>query len=261
MDFQVHELKWTPEKVTRFWNFQAQKPVHQGYFSKMVGDAIIQIARKYDALNGPALDYGAGPGYLTEWLLSHGIKTMACDISMDSLQILDGRLTRNPLFQGIHCLEGDTPLPTDTFGSVFLCETLEHLFPDSRRNIISSIRNALKEDGHIIITVPNDENLSAKTVFCADCGAWFHPIQHIASFTPRALGTLMEAHGFQTIFCEPVNFWSWTGAHRTLYRRGWKCLRRCLAKLKPAKDQEVPPMPNLIYVGRKMSMNPIPPKQ
>ena len=69
-----HEVKWTTENVQRFWDFYGNNEAGEdSYFSKKFAARIVGMARRYARLEGPVVDLGCGPGFLSEELLRQGL--------------------------------------------------------------------------------------------------------------------------------------------------------------------------------------------
>jgi len=84
------------------------------------------------------------------------------------------------------------PLQDGEAGAVFLIEVLEHLPPEVAAKALAECRRVLQPGGHLIVTVPNEENLAANAVACPDCGCVFHRMQHVRRFSQRSLAEEMQ---------------------------------------------------------------------
>lgn len=250
--FRRHELEWTPEKIARFWDFESQNAAKKGeYFTLQIGNALVRLARMNHVLTEPVLDYGAGMGYLTESLVAQGVRCAACDFSPASVESMNCRLAERPFFLKCKLLETlPSSMPADTYGTVFLVETLEHLLPEWKKNTLQEVWRVLKSGGHVIVTVPYAEPLDAAKVMCADCGAVFHRVQHVATFDERSLSSVMAEHGFSTIACRPMELRMLTdkriGHSKTVRAQ----MRRILERLR-LLNPRVASTPHLVYIGQK----------
>jgi SAM-dependent methyltransferase len=250
--FTPHDLEWTPEKIARFWDYESRNEAKRGkYFTLLMGDALVRLARRKGVLVEPVLDYGAGVGGLTERLARQGLRCMACDYSPASVDALNARLKDASSFEGCRLIEAiPTSLPADSFGLVYLVETLEHLQQDWMSLTLGEVRRLLRPGGHVLVTVPHDENLEMGKVICADCGAVFHRVQHVNSYNETSLSAVMEKAGFACVFCQPLQLWTWSD-EGTRYAKTLRArLRRILQRFR--NRPPVRTTPHLVYIGRKI---------
>ena len=107
--------------------------------------------------------------------------------------------------------------------------------------LMKEAHKILKKNGKIIITVPNNEDLESKKCLCPECGASFHPIQHLRSFNTDTLELYMRNCSFETRSCGGTFFYS---KYQTRFGRFKKLLRY--------KFIEDKVKPNLLYIGEKL---------
>ncbi|HUP64530.1 MAG TPA: class I SAM-dependent methyltransferase [Thermoanaerobaculia bacterium] len=202
-----HEVVWTEGRIARFWQFYAQNTAaHESYFSKQLGGAILRFVNKYIRPAPPVLDLGCGPGFLVTELVKSGLSCVAIDSSPESiaslrrlaageagvLEILVGSVDRVPLADG-------------RVGCVFLVEVLEHLSPDLSDRTIAEAARVLRPGGHVVITVPNEEDLDARKIACPDCGCVFHRVQHLQSLDAVRLKILLADHRLEPVLIASLN--------------------------------------------------------
>lgn len=238
--FKPWELKWEVEHIQRFWNWWASTPALEYlYFSNQVGDPILDEISLYIRLTGTVVDVGSGPGYIVSKLLQRGINTLAVDVSAESVNRLNERLSGNSHFMGAR-LSTFEAVPIDDFTAdvVLLIETIEHLDDKALQSILSEILRITKRGGYIAVTTPNEENLAEHQVICPNCGCVFHTMQHIRSFSADSLRQVMQAAGFTEIVCRPTLF--------SYYPKLFRLLHRLKYKLKEKK------LPHLLYIGQKL---------
>jgi SAM-dependent methyltransferase len=200
--FHPHAVIWTPAKIARFWDALGSSTLDADlYFSKQVGDALIDlVARAVPLRTARVLDYGSGPGYLVEKLVKSGITTAALDTSPASVAALQTRLGGHSKFLGAVLSNAiHNPLADNTFDVIFFLETLEHLLPDQITPTLSEIRRLLHPGGYLILTTPNQENLERSQHICPDCGARFHSMQHVTSWTADSVSEILCEHGFKPL--------------------------------------------------------------
>jgi SAM-dependent methyltransferase len=239
MDYREHEVEWTAEHVRRFWDFMSRQAAgHGNYFARQVGDAVVELARTRGSLRGPVLDYGAGDGSLVRCLLEAGVQPVyACEYSPESVDAINRRFEADARFRGCSRVDG---LPDIPFEAIFLLEAIEHLVGGALEGTLARIARALKPGGVFVVTTPNSENLAEGKVACPECGAVFHRMQHVNSFTPDSLSGLLARHGFEPVFCGAV----WLGDFKP-GKRVKRALKAMLGRLVR------PDRPHLVFVGRK----------
>jgi len=246
MDFQKHELIWTDEKIRRFWDWMSNEPAYDDqYFSKVLGGAIVDFAVRRGNLprTGAVLDFGCGPGNLLEKLLESGIACSGAEFSQGSIQKAFSRLSSKPGFGGIIQIN-DFPIPKDagSFDFIFLIETVEHIKPEAFDETTREIHRLLKPRGRVMITTPYREDLKASGVLCSDCGAIFHRMQHLRSWSDDDLRADMERRGFRTVICEGTDLLN-PGLERFAIR--------FLRNVKSLFSRKQRKTEHLIYIGEK----------
>ena len=245
MEYRVHQAEWTDEKVARFWNHLNDNE-DLAYFAQTAGKEVLALARKYIEIRDNVLDYGTGRGYLIEHLLRLKSCTVTgCDFSPSSVEYVNDKFRGNANFQGCILIENlPSPINSDSFETVFLLETIEHLINEHFSETLSEIHRILKTGGFVVITTRNEENLNKSMVVCPDCGCVFHPVQHVKSFSRPGIMELMGTLGFETVVCETRHL----GRDFFPLKQLLKLYRRVVST-GGHKD------PNLIYIGRKRRPN------
>lgn len=244
MEFKIHDVEWTDEKVSRFWTFQNQyEPFEETWFTRQVGRGIINFMRTRTDIRGTILDYGTGKGHLVQHLLDLG-SVYGFDFSPESVLNVDRKYGQHKNYKGTSLIgsgENFTSFQSDFFDVVFLIEAIEHLTDKYLQSTLKEIHRILKKGGAIIITTPNDENLPLQHVLCPDCGGVFHRVQHMRKFNESDLKALMESQGFRTKSCGVTNF-----SHYNEMNSVMNAMRRMLRGLRGNSVQ-----PHLWYVGEK----------
>lgn len=238
-DFEQHRVQWNREKVVRFWNYHSALPWSGStYASNQMGDALLQLLRKEVPVQGrDVLDFGSGPGYLTEKLTKRGARTHAADFSQASLDAVRARVGNDPKLNGLTLLTGlPSSLPTAGFDVAFFIETIEHLLPDDLEATLVELHRVVKPGGLLVTTTRNEEDLEKENVLCPDCGAVFHRIQHLTSWSAASLSAVLDRHGFDRVTTKTVLFRPFKR-----FSRLWELLYS-IAGVKKV---------NLVYVGRK----------
>lgn len=243
-EFRRHEIEWTDEKVARYWDYSSANPEYEdSYFSKAVGDLVLDEVQRIVPLKGRILDFGCGPGYLMEKLIARGIPVEGVDFSEDSIAAVNKRLSGSALFQGArHSPRLPVEQPDHSYDILFLVETIEHILTPLLEPTLVELNRLLKVGGKIVITTPNRENLDALKVMCPECGCTFHRIQHVHTWSAESLTNLMNQFGFQTV-----------RTVETTFRRG--DILNNVYKFYFWASRRI--RPNLIYVGEKIRSMPV----
>ncbi len=228
---------WTEDSIKKFWDLRTQiNPDY--YFSKKFGKDIIRSVKNKVNLNSDILDFGSGPGHLTQLLLANKKSFVAaCDISPKNVESLNKNFSQLSNFKGGFLVEDNLfHKYANSFDVIFLIECIEHLLPDQIDQYCTNLLGLLRKGGVLVITTPNQENFLKQMSICPNCHTYFHRIQHLNQWSTQTLSSRMEALGFKTEYCYTTAF---TGyfylnylyglAHKFYY--GYK--------------------PNLVYIGKK----------
>lgn len=229
----THNVDWTPEKVAATWDFYGRtRGGDNWYFSSHAGRWIVaDVERRLPLRRRRILDFGCGRGDLLAHLFARGITASGLELSEESARETEERFAQEPRFQGV--FTKGSKLRDASFDIVFLVEVVEHLLDDQVAEVLAEVRRLLSPGGAVVATCPNSEDLGASRVRCPDCGAAFHPVQHVRSLDPRSIAELFEAHGFRTMSAEGT-YWGLTR----------------LAKLRTRLRNPGPlPIPHLLYIG------------
>ena len=208
--FDIHPVEWNERTIKNFWDFQARHPGSQEhYFTNRWGREIVALLDHSVRLKGAeVLDYGCGPGYLIEHLLSAGAQVTGLEYSTNSVEAVERRYKGHPSWKGCKLASGEGMDASwdQNFDVVCCIETLEHLPDDQLRIVLAQIREYLKPGGVALFTTPHQEDLEANMVCCPECGAMFHRWQHIRRWTAETLKTKLETSGFTPVFIEGISF-------------------------------------------------------
>jgi len=229
-------LEWNAEKVSSFWNFHVAN--HTSFFADQVGKQIVEFFGNRFDRDCKILDFGAGSGALTRHLLQRGNFVGAFDVNSVVVQRLDRELHDHPRFLGAFS-EDALQKFEGTFNIIFLLEVIEHLSDEELSKLMKSCRALLCENGMLIITTPNNEDLSKSLVFCPECGHFFHRWQH-----QRAWSSISLRHSLTDFGFAPVDI------GETFFARGGFFLRMA-GGMKRKFLGQTPTWPNLYAVARK----------
>lgn len=235
-------ITWTDEKVARMWDFYSNVPsISDVYFAKQFGRQLLRTARLNIGRSLDVLDFGCGPGHMWEQLraLESRWRYTALDFSSRSIESIERRAAGHPLFRGGFCANTlPSQLPADGFDVCLLVEVLEHLSDEHLRSTLEEVVRLVKVGGHVLVSTPNDEDLTRLTTICPDCSCVFHQWQHVRSWRKGTLVETMASYGLECVFAEPMN----------LHQKSW--LHRALARIL-GRDRRPGAMPHLVAVFRK----------
>lgn len=265
--FSSEEDFWTPARIARFWDLVAQEPrLGHTYFSLAHASHIIAISRLFGMANGSrVLDYGCGPGYLSQQLAIAGFSTTGFEHSAASAESANMRLKGLENWDG--CFTAET-MPenfnTNAFDWVFSVEAYEHLRDEWIPQYFQGIRQYLKNNGYLFITTPNNENLDDNLIVCPCCESKFHRWGHLRSVSANDLRQVAEHFGFEVIACHPINLEHMSNMHVTMVDRVRAALKLCGRTVRAAPADTAPMLlallktikasknkPHLILIARK----------
>lgn len=159
---------WDKKDVLDFWEKN-----EADYAGDVSAHEILKMSKKY--IGNSVLDVGAGSGALINLIPN----SIGLDIASKQENIIKGDIT-------------DIPFEDQSFDTIFATEVLEHLDNDTLNRGMAEISRVLKKGGHLIVTVPCNENLSQNTVSCPDCGTKFHRWGHIQVFNEDNIKQLLK---------------------------------------------------------------------
>lgn len=229
--------EWSPQAIARFFGWLSKnKP--DVYFSKQVGGSLVRFLEMADVLHGKVIDYGCGPGYLLEFMTNKGLELSGADFSPDAVRSTNARLDGKIGWLGATLIESlpSAELGESAFDLAACIETLEHLDDDALEQTLKQLSRIVKPDGHIMLTTPASEDLAKATGYCAFCDSEFHSWQHVRSFSPQSLKTLVENNGWEVTFCQSISLFRllprpWPGKWNVTLRYLVGSLQRFRAKL------------------------------
>jgi SAM-dependent methyltransferase len=218
-------MEWTAERVAAFWDWHSQFP--EQYFAHRHGAALAAQLARHVPPPAHVLDYGSGPGFLLPHLLAAGYQVTACDVSPESLARAVAQAAGHPRFAGALATD-DPALAATGFDAVVMTELVEHVDDATLAAILASALRLLRPGGLLFVTTPNEEDLSAQTVFCPASNMTFHRWQHVRAWSGEGLAAALRARGFVEARFGVTDF----ALARAPVRR---LLHRCLRPLRPGR--------------------------
>jgi len=181
--------------------------------------------------DGAVLDLGCGAGYLLRFLMMQGFSQVeGVDVSAEQVQLATKRGCRAGVVDAFRFLESRR----QTFDAIIALDFVEHFTKEEVVRMLTSICDALKEGGVLLLQTPNGQGLFATEVIYGD-------FTHMTIFNPGSLAQLLRAAGFAEIrFTEtgPVAS-NWMGLSRLM---GWRLIRGAanfVRAVETGKRQEV----------------------
>lgn len=222
---QYSMLEWTPERVSKFWDYQSRFP-HQ-YFTYLYGDVILDRLDRLLRGRGSVLDYGCGTGFMIEHMLRRGYTVTGLDFSPESVRGVDAKFKGKAGFRGAQHVD-DLMRTGARFDAILVFEVIEHLSDEYLDLTARNLKQLLNPGGIVVVTTPNGERLEDLHVFCPGCESVFHRWQHIRSWTEESLPAAMRAKGFRVdeVFTTDFTMSFRKGARQELKRRVKRMLGR-----------------------------------
>lgn len=198
---------WSYQNISNFWDYMSSNPYKNAiYFTRLVGKGIINFFKAKGHLKGKVLDFGCGNGDILRYLFEQNINDVyALDNSPSSITYVKNKYGQY-LRDAIHVESYPSKYPSDSFDTILLIETIEHLKDNMLEDVIYEIKRLLKDKGRLVVTTPHDEDLDSFQYYCPFCTAEFHGMQHMRSFSKNSITDLFLKHGFNVIECGATNF-------------------------------------------------------
>ena len=232
-----HDLEWTPQQIRDFWDYYSGNPaVADQYFAGLMGRSLLDYVQRRIRI-GTAVDVGCGRGHLLKLMMKRGSDVYGADQSPLSVEEVRSELAGMPQFKDVGV--GTRGLPDAIADTVFMVEVVEHLNETALTDALEEARRLLKPGGHLVLTTPNEENLDQAKIMCPDCGAVFHQMQHVRSWSATSLAERLSTGGFRCLSSEGTALTPYSGILNVIYRSLYFLRHRGRR-------------PNLIYIGAKV---------
>ncbi|MEN5094214.1 class I SAM-dependent methyltransferase [Pseudomonas protegens] len=197
----VKRIHWTPQLVSTFWDGVAQTELDNLSFGKVAGPDFIELISKFLVPGGRHLDFGAGSGHVLQILLDRGLNAAGFDPSPDRQALLLDKIGGHQNFLGVQGADSN-----EQYDVVLLMEVIEHILDDDFQQVLERVAMFVKPGGSLIVSTPNNENLETASVYCPVSDTFFHPWQHVRSFTPDKLSGCLAGFGFTSEFIALADF-------------------------------------------------------
>jgi len=187
-------IEWTDEQVKNFWDYESQFP--EKYFTYTYGERIIDEISPHLHGKKTVLDYGTGIGLLIPHLIKNNFEVTGTDFSHDSIELVNSQFKNEKKFKGVYYID-DIMSIEEKYDVIFCIEMIEHVNDHYLDLTFQNFKKLLSEDGIIVITTPNDENLDENKVLCPGCHSVFHRWQHVKSWNTSSLEKAITNFGFK----------------------------------------------------------------
>lgn len=178
--------------------------------------------------NKKVLDIGCGKGLLSSLIQKQNNNVIGIDISDKALKETERKGIKVKKVN----LEDGLPFSNDGFDCVVCSEVIEHLFDPLK--LLKEIRRVLKNDGLVIITIPNIAHLIRRLIFLfgvfpedhqkyrtSGTSKW----EHIRFYTLKSVKQLVDEAGFNVVEIKGVGRFSRLSF--TLFSWGFCLKARC----------------------------------
>ncbi|MFQ5729284.1 MAG: class I SAM-dependent methyltransferase [Waddliaceae bacterium] len=215
MKFEKHEVEWTHDKVSRFWDYiSGNNALRHHFFGLQVGEHValfINRKLKFKKFKN-ILDLSCGKGDILNSCLSYlkeGQNVYGTDFSEANVRHVNARFKKNSVFREAYLIQ-EYPIhfTSEFFNLIIITEVVEHLNDEELDAMLYEVNRLLAKDGYIFITTPNNENLEKNKVMCPDCGCLFHQWQHVRKWTSASLKKKVEQYSFRPELITPITWGS-----------------------------------------------------
>jgi len=172
---------------------------------------------------GRVLDIGCGLGYFLTAARESGWEPYGVEVSGYAADYANGLLGEKRVLHGTF---EDADYPDNFFDVVHMSHCLEH-FPRPDL-VLRKVKRILKEDGILVVEVPNEENMRLRHLVADILRGHRHKpsyeeaIQHLYYFTKRSLQRLIENTGFRIRFIRIEGLGSPGRLDIRVRRKNWK---------------------------------------
>lgn len=140
----------------------------------------------------PMADVGCNQGGFLSRLVDGGWNESCWGVDVDIERLPTQTRHRNIAFRDGGCMK--LPFEDDALGLLTYFHVIEHIRDLS--GLMTEAGRVLREDGYILIEVPDEETCATEPVTSA---FWMCSREHVNHFTARALGAALHRHGFTVV--------------------------------------------------------------
>ncbi|MEI9810460.1 MAG: class I SAM-dependent methyltransferase [Bacteroidota bacterium] len=153
------------------------------------------VQKTTGVLTGTMLDMGSGIGSFVNEMMQNGWQVTGLEPDEDAR-----RVARELYHLDLADTNGFYQLPANSYDAITMWHVLEHVH--DLPAYVQQLRNILKENGKLLIAVPNYTSLDAD-IYKEYWAAYDVP-RHLYHFSPLSLQMLMEKHGLKVVQYKPM---------------------------------------------------------
>jgi len=146
---------------------------------------------------GKVLDLGSGTGAFVNEMVKNGWEAIGLEPSDEARKV-----ARQAYHLKLKTNDQLFSLPANSFDAITLWHVLEHVH--QLHQTMQQLRNLLKENGRLIIAVPNYTSLDAKIY--KENWAAYDPPRHLYHFSPGSMKIFAEKNGMNILQYKPMWF-------------------------------------------------------
>ncbi|TAL09593.1 MAG: methyltransferase domain-containing protein [Chloroflexota bacterium] len=222
--FNPHEVQWTAEKVSQFWDFYARNR-HDDFFSEKHSHDLAKRVMRFHPRS--VLDIGCGTGPFVATIARLGVDATGIDSSPAIIEVARSRSGAIPKPPSFFVGSIDAiPIRDSQVDVATLFEVVEHLDDQTLSGALAESFRVLIPGGRLLVSTPNGEVLRDGTVECPDCGGQFHTMQHVRSWTAESLESSLRSAGFSPVSVQSLRFVENGPMLETILRRVYYFARR-----------------------------------
>lgn len=155
----------------------------------------LKIINKYKT-SGTVLDYGCGDGTFLKFIKDKNFSILGFEPNIKAAETAKSKISENHITTSLDSVENNS------LDIITLWHVLEHI--PNPEEILSKLRLKLKNDGYIVIAVPNYKSFDAK-FYREFWAAWDVP-RHIFHYSKKGAIDFFNNHKFEVIHTYPLPF-------------------------------------------------------
>ena len=209
--------KWTNSQIAKFWTYENNFP--ENFWGYNFGPSLIKMFKKQIKKSNYILDYGCGDGSLIKQILKYTNnyhKVYGFEYDTKTITNLRKKFFNE---KNLYFFSNKN-FPNKKFDIIFCTEVIEHLYDKELNNLLQTLNKFKSENGTIIFTTPNQENLEKSLIYNPINNTVFHRWQHVRNWSKDSLYHCLKKNKFNEIkFFETTLTNNSQNFIRNLYRK------------------------------------------